>query len=508
MTSFSACAVAVRRVVTNQGGKTPGIDGVVWNSPEKKFEAIQQVLAITRNPKSYKASPVKRVLIPKPGTSEMRPLGIPTMIDRAVQAVYHMAIDPVVEVHSDPNSYGFRKYRSTHDAITTLRTLLDKPHSARWILETDVAKCFDKIDHGFLMEHTPIADRNVLEQWLQSGVMEQGKFSESTEGTPQGGIISPMLCNVALNGVEKVIDAAFPGRFCKEGTRPKIHLIRYADDLVITGQNEELLLEAKEVLIEFLRGRGLTIKEAKTRLVHINEGFDFLGFNIRRFPTDPAQNKTRKQDTVLVIKPADKGVVKIQEKISSIIRVDRSLEKIILELNPILRGWSEYYRVSYHSLSVFKQLHNYVWVKMWKWCRKKHPRKTAKELRSMYLVPHPTLKWVFGKSPTMQLFSLCDVTSYRLRPLKLVKNPYIRADIGYFEDRRAKRVDARFRSAVYKRYQYKCPLCGQSLFNGEQVDLHHIQPAALGGKYTLSNIQPLHQTCHQQVTYGRREIIK
>jgi RNA-directed DNA polymerase len=401
VTSFSACAVAVRRVVTNQGGKTPGIDGVIWSSPERKFKAILELQAITRQPKAYKASPVRRVMIPKPGTSEMRPLGIPTMIDRAVQAVYHMAVDPIVELQSDPNSYGFRKYRSTHDAITTLRTLLDKPHSAKWILETDVAKCFDKIDHKFLMENTPIADKCVLEQWLRSGVMYQGKFSDITEGTPQGGIISPMLCNVALNGMEKEIKSVFPAKYDGErGARPKIHVIRYADDIVITGHDKELLSRVKPVLIEFLQKRGLTIKEAKTRLVHIEEGFDFLGFNIRRYPTDPKRNGICKQSTVLIIRPMDKKVAILREKISSIIRVDRPLERIISDLNPILRGWSEYYRISYHSVSTFKQLHNYVWERMWNWCRKKHPRKTAEELRSMYQVPHPTLQWVFGKSPT------------------------------------------------------------------------------------------------------------
>jgi RNA-directed DNA polymerase len=207
--SFAGRALAVRKVVTNSGSKTAGIDEVKWNGPKDYWKAINDLKVIVLNPKEYKAKPVLRIHIPKGNTGETRPLGIPTLIDRTVQAVYHLAIDPVVETISDKNSYGFRKYRSTHDAIISIRSLMDKRIHPHWILEVDLLKCFDKINHEFLMKHTPICDKSVLLQWLKSGVIEDYKFLITTEGVPQGGIISPVLCNVALNGIENEVKKAW-----------------------------------------------------------------------------------------------------------------------------------------------------------------------------------------------------------------------------------------------------------------------------------------------------------
>jgi RNA-directed DNA polymerase len=222
---------------------------------------------------------LKRVYIPKKNTKEMRALAIPTIIDRGVQAIYHFGIDPVVETHSDPNSFGFRKYRSTHDAITAIRSLMDKESHPKWILEADISKCFDRIDHDFLMKHTPICHKKVLVQWLKSGVMEELNFTDTIEGTPQGGIISPTLCNIALNGLEKQIANANPK---KKGISSGVHLIRYADDMIITSKSQETALKNKLILENFLKERGLQLNETKTLITHIKEGFDFLGFNIRR----------------------------------------------------------------------------------------------------------------------------------------------------------------------------------------------------------------------------------
>lgn len=193
LTSFSAKALAVRKVITNSGGKTCGIDKVVWKEPNEYYNAIQRLQQIVQKPEKYTALPLRRVYIPKGDTGEKRPLGIPTMTDRAVQALYHLAIDPVVEEWSDPNSFGFRKNRSTHDAIIALRSHMDKNYHPRWILEADISKCFDRISHDFLMKNTPIVHKNVLEQWLKSGVMDNGYLMNTDEGTPQGGIISPHI---------------------------------------------------------------------------------------------------------------------------------------------------------------------------------------------------------------------------------------------------------------------------------------------------------------------------
>ena len=205
LNTFEAKVLAIRKVITNKGKGTAGTDGIVWKSPKDYWNAIQALTEIIRNPQEYRAQPLRRVWIPKANSKELRPLGIPTILDRAVQALYHLGVDPAVETNSDPNSFGFRKFRSTQDAITAIRSLLDKKSSPSWILEADISKCFDKISHEFLMKRTPICHKMVLKQWLKSGVMEQLNYMETDAGTPQGGIISPLLCNVALNGIEEYI---------------------------------------------------------------------------------------------------------------------------------------------------------------------------------------------------------------------------------------------------------------------------------------------------------------
>lgn len=272
--------MAVRKVVTNKGGKTAGIDGIVWTSPQEYWDAIQNLASLTENSREYKAQPVRRVYIPRVNSpGEKRPLGIPTMTDRAMQALYHLGVDPAVEAVSDPNSYGFRKCRSTHDAITAIRSILDKETHPRWVLEADISKCFDRIDHEFLLKKTPICHKHVLKSWLKSGIMEELNYFETEEGTPQGGIMSPTLCNVALNGIEGQIKAAIPKI---NGISQGIHTIRYADDMVITGKSKEVVTRCKEILAKFLAVRGLELNEKKTLITHVREGFDFLGFSIKR----------------------------------------------------------------------------------------------------------------------------------------------------------------------------------------------------------------------------------
>jgi len=312
--SFEGRALAIRKVVTNTGSKSAGIDEVIWNSPSAKFNAILELGEITKNPKLYRSSPLKRVMIPKTNSQELRPLGIPTLKDRAVQAIYHMAVDPVVETRSDENSYGFRKGRSQHDAIAYIRCWLDKSYSPKYILETDIAKCFEKINHDYLLKITPICDKCVLKEWLKSGYIYKGKYYETNEGTPQGGIISPMLCNIALNGLESEIRKIFPvNKSMKEG-RPKVYLSRYADDMIATGKDKETLLKVKQIIENFLKLRGLELKTAKTRIVFIQEGFNFLGFNFSRKTFNPRLNNSTKQETVLIIKPSTKSVKFFKDK--------------------------------------------------------------------------------------------------------------------------------------------------------------------------------------------------
>jgi RNA-directed DNA polymerase len=387
--SLAARAVAIRRVVTNSGSSTPGVDKQVWDSPAKRLLALLELKQIVHTPTRYAASPLKRVWLPKPNSDEKRPLGIPTMIDRAVQAVYHMAIDPVVEASSDPNSYGFRSQRSTHDAVTRLRTLLDKKTSPTWILDADVAKCFDTISHDFLLKQTVICDKGVLEQWLKCGVLEGGVIKATDAGTPQGGILSPMLCNVALNGLEDAALSSFPR--IKAMGRPKIHLTRYADDFVCTGLSQSLLEEiVKPAIGQFLLERGLEFKQSKTSIVHIDQGFDFLGFHFKRnawnYKLNLSKKNTDSPKHVLIIKPSDASVMELKDSIRKIIKPTRPIESIIRDVNPVLRGWSEYSRISYHSLPVFWSLGHSIWGKMWRWARKRHPKRRASWVLERYIL--------------------------------------------------------------------------------------------------------------------------
>ena len=294
--SFSGKAMAVKRVTENKGKNTPGVDGEIWNTPQKKMNAVQ---ALQQH--GYKAQPLRRVYIPK-SNGKRRPLGIPTMKDRAMQALYLLALEPIAETTADPNSYGFRQERSVADAIQQSFVVLSGQHSARWVLEADIAGCFDHISHEWMLANIPM-EKAILRQWLQAGYMEKDAFHVTEEGTPQGGIISPVLMNMTLDGLEKVLKEQFPKRY---PDNPKVHIVRYADDFIITGVSKELLeKEVKPLVVAFLQERGLTLSAEKTRITHIEEGFDFLGRNIRRFGNKTLTRPSKENVKSIVTKTGD-----------------------------------------------------------------------------------------------------------------------------------------------------------------------------------------------------------
>lgn len=417
--SFSGKALAVKRVVSNRGRKTPGVDGAIWYTPKQRMKAVQ---ALRR--RGYQAQPLRRVYIPKKN-GKMRPLGIPTMHDRAMQALHAQALQPVAETTGDPNSYGFRLYRSCADAIHQCYIGLAKRYSAQWILEGDIRACFDEINHGWLMNNIPM-DGFMLRQWLSAGYFEDGNLYPTKAGTPQGGIISPLLANMSLDGLEAAVKAVTP-------YRSKVNVIRYADDFVITGKTKELLEETIKPAVErFLQQRGLTLSPEKTRITRIADGFDFLGQHPRKyngkFLTKPARSNFR---TILT---------RIRETIRKFSA--RKTGDMIRALNPIIRGWSNYHRHIAAKAS-FAALDSQIYRYLRDWARRRHPHKGKRWLTKMYWHSTPVSTYfsvVEKTSEGNRRVTLIHATSTKIeRHIKIrgAANPFDPKDAAYFEQRRA-----------------------------------------------------------------------
>ncbi len=360
--SFSGKALAIKRVTGNKGKRTPGVDGAIWITPDSKHKAIGQL-----HRRGYQPQPLRRVHIPK-ANGKLRPLGIPTMRDRATQALYLLGLEPVAETLADSYSYGFRTARSTADAIDQCYNSLNGPTKAQWVLEADIQGCYDHISHEWMLENIPM-DVQALGKWLRAGYVEERRLFPTTEGTPQGGIISPALANMTLDGLQTLLETRFPRKWDTKTNRciyPKVNFVRYADDFVVTGGSRELLETEVRPLIEaFLNERGLRLSPEKTKITHIDEGFDFLGQNIRRYRG------------LLLIKPSKKNtqafLTKVRERIQS--SGDETQEKLILRLNPIIRGWANYHR-HIAAKHTYNRVDHAIWEALWRWARKRHHNKS------------------------------------------------------------------------------------------------------------------------------------
>lgn len=411
--SLAAKLLAIRRVTSNRGKRTPGIDGILIDTPKEKWETTKQL-----NLPTYKAKPLKRIYIPKKN-GKQRPLGIPVMHDRIEQALELSGLDPVSETMADNHSYGFRKSRSAWDAIGAIYNALRRKGSAQWILEADIKGCFDHIDHEWLMANIPMNKRK-LTQWLKCGYLEKHMYNPTEEGTPQGGIISPTLANMALDGMQTLIESTFRNR------SDKIHFVRYADDFIITGSSKELLQQEVQPLIEqFLGTRGLALSKEKTLTTHIDDGFDFLGFNIRKY-----QGK-------LLIKPAKSSITRIKTKVRDYLNRNKTAETevVIKSLNSYIRGWANYYR---HVVSkkVFSNLDHAIWQMTWRWARRRHPKKSKGWIRDKYFQRINGREWRFmEKGNTKPLFLLGKIPIKRHVKIRADVNPYDPAWKDYLEKR-------------------------------------------------------------------------
>lgn len=493
--SLAAKLLAIRRVTENRGKRTAGVDGQKWTDAKDKFEAIRQL-----SKKGYKVSPVRRIYIPK-SNGKKRPLGIPTMKDRAMQALHLLALEPISETLADAHSYGFRRERCCQDAIERCFFLLAKPNAPQWVLEGDIKGCFDHISHTWLLEHIP-TDKWTLKQWLESGFMEGKKQFPTQEGTPQGSIISPTLANMTLDGLEKAVDKAVGIKEIgidkrRRNNLHKVHVVRYADDFVVTASNQEVLQQVVQPAIEaFLKERGLELSKEKTMITPIEEGFDFLGVNVRKYSGK------------LLIKPAIKSVKNIKEKVKEVIRQYRAKEAIglVMTLNPIIRGWSLYHR---HNVAkqTFSRLDYDITAKLWRWAKRRHPNKARQWIKNKYFKRVEHRDWNFyGKDEkgTMILKHCGDIPITRFITIKAKANPFDPEYEPYFEVRRQyKKQDFTqgrlIHLKIFERQKGICPICLNPIEEQSGWNMHHIIPKINGGEYTLNNLVMLHPTCHVQV---------
>ncbi|MCA1992013.1 MAG: group II intron reverse transcriptase/maturase [Coleofasciculus sp. S288] len=525
MRSWSNRVLSVRRVTTeNQGKKTAGVDGVKSLSPAARLDLVRQ-LKLTG-----KSLPTRRVWIPKPGRDEKRPLGIPTMYDRALQAVVKAALEPEWEALFEPSSYGFRPGRSCHDAIKHIQLVIQG--KAKFVLDADIAKCFDRINPEKLLQKLNMKGkvRQQIKAWLKSGVIDQGAFTATSEGTPQGGVISPLLANIALHGLEqrlKQYAESMPGK--KQNNRDNLTLVRYADDFVVLHKDKSVVQRCRDIISEWLAGIGLELKPEKTRLTHtfnpeLSEdgiaGFDFLSFHIQQYPAGKYRSAEDSRGRILgfntLITPSLKASKVHIEEVGRIIKKHRSSPQsaLIRDLNPVIRGWTSYYKNS-HASSVgelAKQDH-LTYLKLRRWA--KHRCGNINDGHIKYWTTLGGKNWAFAtKSGDANLLRLLTHTEFGSSGTEYVKvkgdkSPYD-GDSVYWSSRLGKHPEMPCRKAkLLKQQKGKCLACGLTFQEWDVMEVDHKIPTALGGKDEWKNLQLLHRHCHDEKTAldGRQEVL-
>ncbi len=491
-TSFHAKALAVKRVTENAGKRTSGVDKELWSTPKAKYEAISRLKRA-----GYRPKPLKRIYIPK-RNGKMRPLSIPTMLDRAMQTLYRFALEPLAEISADPCSFGFRTGRCPQDAIEQCFNDLAKKQSPKWVLEGDIKGCFDHISHEWILEHIPI-DKEILRKWLKCGYIETKRLFPIEEGAPQGSPISPVICNMVLDGLQPLLRKHFH-QVRRKGKlySPMVNFVRFADDFIITGENRELLQEQVLPMVRtFMAERGLQLSEEKTVITHIDDGFDFLGCNIRKYKGK------------LLIKPSKKNVKAILDKIRIAIKQNPTVKQewLIRKLNPMIRGWVNYQRFNVSAVA-FEYLDYQIFNSLWAWCKRRHPKKSRTWIAAKYFHRIGNRSWTFS-APTKQemdngeklyvrLAYAVDTDIIRFIKIRNKSNPFDADDREYFEKRDAEKMrnslkGRKILTKLFRQQRGLCPVCGRKITVETSFQVFEDRQNRRNSK------QMLHPECYRKV---------
>ena len=493
--SYANTLVSVRRVTQlNTGRHTPGVDQVVVKTPRARGRLVD--LLCTTQP--WRARPARRLFIPK-ANGRLRPLGIPTVLDRCLQARVKNALEPAWEARFEGTSYGFRPGRGCHDAIAKVYLLANSKGRKPWVVDADIKGAFDHISHSYLLAALgPFPGRALIKQWLEAGYLDDGGFHPTDAGTGQGAVISPLLANIALHGMEAALGVQ---RTRAGGIKGNRAVVRYADDFVVFCETREDAEAVMGVLTAWLAERGLTLSEEKTRIVHLSEGFDFLGFTVRRYRSPRA-----KAGYQLFITPSKAAVTKVRRDLGGIWKhqVGANAAAVLAALNPRIRGWANYFRVGVASRT-FSSLDNWMFLRAVRWVNRTHPHKPDAWRRARYwgpLNPQRADAWVFGNKDTgayLLKFKWFTIERHVIvRGTASPDDPSLRAYWLARQRARAKALPPSVQQLA-ERQRGVCLLCGESLFNGEALQRHHRIPKRDGGADTYDNLTLLHYYCHQHV---------
>ena len=516
--------LAVYRVTyQNQGKYTAGVDGVKLEKSKTKGNGELRMELLNNIDIKKKPAPIRRVFIPK-ANGKLRPLGIPTIADRINQDILRTAIEPITEYHASHNSYGFRPKRSCHDAIAHLFIKLGRKGSKQWVIEGDIRGCFDNISHEHILETLKSWDVkrnivNVIERMLKAGILLKETIQETDMGTPQGGILSPMLANVALTALDEYCCRNFGIRTRlpkKQGGGSYIQnpLVRYADDFVIVCESKVEAEYIKGKIATFLHEKtGLELSDKKTSITHISDGFDFLGFNIRKYTEKSPKSKYHRIGKLL-IKPQKEKVLKVERKIQETLDNNKTAKQssIINMLNPIIQGYGMYNRFVV-SKETFSSIDNQTWIKQWKWAKRRHPNKPKKWIKSKYFTTTGR-RWILKDETGNKIRKMENIPIVRY--VKIKNGMRVHANDNETKEYWQKRVFTNALSQVYsvkveklmKMQKGICPSCGRPITGNDitekKVHVHHMRPRPKGGSEKLNNLRLLHQDCSPELTDAQR----